>query len=112
MLWQNSGVKMELNEYQNAAMGFRLPSANAEYALFNLGAEAGEVLGVVAKGIRDTRSFDYEQKIKKELGDVLWHVAAVALDNGFTLEEVAMANIAKLSKRKEEGVIQGSGDDR
>jgi len=103
---------MNLNEYQNTAMTFRLESATPEYALFNLGAEAGEVLGVVAKSIRDQRTFDYDQKIKKELGDVLWHVAAVALDNGFTLEDIAAANIAKLSERKKQGTIQGSGDNR
>lgn len=103
---------MNLNEYQNTAMTFRLPSATEAYALFNLGAEAGEVLGVHAKAVRDGRKFDYDQNIKKELGDVLWHVAAIAIDNGFTLEDVALANISKLSKRKAENTIQGSGDDR
>lgn len=103
---------MNLNEYQNMAMSFRLPSAGEAYALYNLGAEAGEVLGVVAKGLRDGRKFDYEQSIKKELGDVLWHVAAIAIDNGFTLEDIAMSNIAKLTQRKATGTIQGSGDER
>lgn len=103
---------MNFNEYQNAAMGFRLETATPAYAMYNLGSEAGEVLGVVAKAIRDGRTFDYEQKLKKELGDVLWHVAAIAIDNGFTLEDVAMSNIAKLSQRKATGNIQGSGDDR
>lgn len=103
---------MNLNEYQNAAMGFRLPSATENYALFNLGAEVGELLGLHAKALRDGRKFDYDQNLKKELGDVLWHVAAIAIDNGFTLEEVARSNIAKLTKRKEENTIQGGGDDR
>lgn len=103
---------MNLNEYQNMAMSFRLPSATPEYALFNLGAEAGEVFSLVAKGIRDGRKFDYDQNIKKELGDVLWHVAAIAIDNGFSLEDIAMSNIAKLSQRKATGTIQGSGDER
>lgn len=108
----NHNESMSFNEYQNTAMGFRLPSAGEAYALYNLGSEAGEVLGVVAKGLRDGRSFDYEQKLKKELGDVLWHVAAIAIDNGFSLEDIAMSNIAKLSQRKATGTIQGSGDER
>ena len=103
---------MNLNEYQNMAMSFRLPSATPEYALFNLGAETGEVLSLFAKGIRDGRKFDFDMNIKKELGDVLWHVAAIAIDNGFSLEDVAMSNIGKLTQRKAAGVIQGSGDDR
>lgn len=108
----NINESMSFNEYQNVAMGFRLPSAGEAYALYNLGSEAGEVLGVVAKGLRDGRGFDYEQKLKKELGDVLWHVAAIALDNGFTLQDIADSNIAKLSARKENNTIQGSGDNR
>lgn len=103
---------MNFNEYQNEAMSFRLETAGPDYALFNLGSEAGEVLGVVAKALRDGRTFEYEQKLKKELGDVLWHVAAIALDNGFTLQDIADSNISKLTKRKAANAIQGSGDDR
>lgn len=104
--------KMNLNEYQNTAMGFRLPSAGTSYALLNIGGEVGELLSLVAKGIRDGRKTDHDMNVKKELGDILWHVAAIALDHGFTLEEVAVSNINKLSKRKDTGTIQGSGDDR
>lgn len=103
---------MNFNEYQNEAMSFRLETATPEYAMYNLGSEAGEVLGVVAKALRDGRTFDYEQKLKKELGDVLWHVAAIAIDNGFTLQDIADSNIAKLSERKKNNTIQGSGDNR
>ena len=103
---------MNFNEYQNEAMGFRLETATPAYAMYNLGSEAGEVLGVVAKALRDGRTFDYEQKLKKELGDVLWHVAAIAIDNGFTLQDIADSNIAKLSERKKNNTIQGSGDNR
>lgn len=103
---------MGLNEYQLEAMEFRLPSATPEYALFNLAGEAGEVCSLVAKGIRDGKKFDFDQNIKRELGDVLWHVAAIALDHGFSLEDVAVGNISKLSKRKDVGTLQGSGDNR
>lgn len=105
-------IMMTLNEYQNMAMSFRLSTATEDYALFNLGAEVGEVLSLRAKALRDGKKFDYDQNIKKELGDVLWHVAAIAIDNGFSLEDVAMSNISKLSLRKANNTIQGSGDDR
>ena len=39
-------------------MSYRLPTATSMYALLNLGGEVGEVLSVVAKGIRD----GYESK--------------------------------------------------
>lgn len=103
---------MKLNEYQQLALTTRLPTADEEYCVLNLAAEAGEVAGKYAKARRDGRQLDFDQQVKKELGDVLWHVAAIAIDKGFTLEDVAMSNIAKLSQRKANGNIQGSGDDR
>lgn len=104
--------RFTLNEYQTQAMEVRLPQADELYALLGLPGEVGEVCSLVAKARRDGIGFDYQQQIKKELGDVLWFVAAIASDNGFTLEDVARANINKLFSRKERGTLQGSGDNR
>ena len=101
-----------LDQYQNAAMSFRLESATALYAVLLLASEAGEVTGKYGKAIRDGAPVTFQQDIKKELGDVLWAIAAIAIDNGFTLEDVALTNILKLSSRKTNGTLQGSGDDR
>ena len=104
---------MKMNLYQHEAMYFRLPSAQLPtYPLFGLPGEVGELCSLVAKGLRDGRKFDHDQNVKKELGDILWMVAAIAEDHGFTLEEVAKANINKLADRKERSVLQGSGDNR
>jgi NTP pyrophosphatase (non-canonical NTP hydrolase) len=103
---------MKLNEYQDKAMSFRLPSAGAQYALLNLAGEVGELHSLVAKSIRDGAKGGHAENVKKELGDILWCVSAVAQDAGFTLEEVAEGNIDKLTFRKAMGVIQGSGDNR
>jgi NTP pyrophosphatase (non-canonical NTP hydrolase) len=104
---------MNFNEYQNRAMTFRLPSAQLPtYPLFGLPGEVGELCSLVAKGLRDGRKFDHDQNVKKELGDILWMVAAIAEDHGFTLEDVALGNIFKLTDRKERSVLQGSGDNR
>ena len=101
-----------LNDYQAKALSFRMESANEQYAVENLAGEVGELFSLRAKAIRDGRKPDYERNVKKELGDILWSVAAVAADNGFTLADVANGNIFKLSKRKDDGTIQGSGDNR
>lgn len=104
---------MNFFEYEAKAMSFRIPSATAEYALFNLGAEVGEVLSLEAKLIRDGGSInEYRDKMKKELGDVLWHVCAIARDHGLTLESIAVENINKLTNRQKNNTIQGHGDDR
>jgi NTP pyrophosphatase (non-canonical NTP hydrolase) len=101
-----------MNEYQIQAMDVRLGSATPEYAMLGLSGEVGELHSLVAKAIRDGRKFDYDQMVKKELGDCLWFIAAIAADHGFTLQEVADANITKLYSRRDRNVLQGSGDER
>lgn len=99
---------MELNQYQYEAMKTRLPTASANYALYNLSGEVGELHSMVAKYIRDGK-LDMDL-VKKELGDILWCLAAVAVDYGFTLDDVAETNLAKLQKRKKNGTLNGNGD--
>lgn len=110
---QETSYTITLNQYQTDAMSVRLSSADKLYALLGIAGEVGEVSSLAAKAIRD--GFDDEtfpQNIKKELGDVLWFVAAIAADNGYTLEDIARANIDKLFSRKARGTLGGSGNDR
>jgi NTP pyrophosphatase (non-canonical NTP hydrolase) len=104
---------MNLDQYQRSAMTFRLPTADREYALLNLLAEAGEVAGKAAKLRRDGGDIEeYNIAMKKELGDVLWQLAAVAKDHGFMLSQIAEHNLEKLSSRQQRNVLTGSGDTR
>jgi hypothetical protein len=60
--------------------------------------------GKAAKHRRDGGDVqEYNMHIKKELGDVMWQVAAVAKDHG----TVVRLQLEKLSSRPD--VIQGSG---
>lgn len=106
---------MNLNEYQYEAMSFRMETADEAYALFGLVGEVGELCSFVAKSIRDNppnTNAEVQDYVRKELGDILWMISAIAADNGLLMSEVAEGNIKKLSSRKERGTIQGSGDDR
>ena len=77
--------------------------------------EAGEFAGKIKKIFRDKDGkFSEEDKeaLKAELGDVLWYFTQICTNLGFSLEEIAEANLDKLFSRLERGVIQGDGDDR
>lgn len=105
---------MTLNEYQKKAMSFRLASADADYAMLNLCGEVGELHSLMAKAIRDDvkNKDEFLYNVQKELGDILWHIAAIAKDFNFSLEDIAVGNVDKLASRKERNVLTGSGDNR
>lgn len=104
---------MEMDEYQHLASKYRCGEPIVLFAALGV---AGEVADKVKKAIRDNNgNFDdkaFKESVKYELGDVLWYVAALAEDLGFTLSEVGQSNISKLEDRCRRGVIHGSGDKR
>ena len=103
---------MNFKEYQKKAVSFAVyPAAyKVLYPTLGLCGEAGEVAEKVKKQVRDNTFSRHETA--KELGDVLWYLANLANDLGYSLTEIAENNIEKLESRKERGVIQGSGDNR
>lgn len=117
---------MNFNEYQNQAIQTDVAhNAITDSARYNgymekalgLAGETGEVLEIIKKMIRDkggvfeTTQEDRE-KLKKELGDVLWYLSALAFYNDIKLEDIAKTNLEKLSSRQRRDKIHGSGDNR
>ena len=104
---------MEFDEYQE------LTEKTAEYPegreglyylALGLNGEAGEIAEKVKKSVRDGK--ELEENVQKEMGDVLWYMARLLDELGFSLEETAEKNIDKLLDRKERGKIHGDGDNR
>ena len=85
------------------------------YPALGLANEAGEVAGKVKKMLRDDDmrlTDERREALLGELGDVLWYLAQVATELELKLEDIAVANLAKLSSRMDRGVIKGDGDVR
>ncbi len=103
---------MDFKEYQKKAVEFAIyPEAyKVIYPTLGLCGEAGEVAEKVKKQVRDGNFNRHE--VAKELGDVLWYLANLANDIGYSLSEVAVMNVDKLQSRKDRNVISGSGDNR
>jgi NTP pyrophosphatase (non-canonical NTP hydrolase) len=109
---------MDFSVYQSAsgATAQFPPGVEALYYLtLGLTSEAGEVAGKVKKAIRDEGGVFSEERreaIKYEIGDVLWYCAQLAEQLEIDFNEIARANLAKLSARKLVGAISGDGDYR
>jgi len=111
---------MNLNEYQTQARKTAI-GMTPEHMVFGLLEEGGEVAGILKRYYRGDEEYENEvgdlspfalDRMKAELGDVLWYTAMLADVCGFTLEDVARENVAKLQRRKAKDMIHGSGDDR
>lgn len=99
---------MTLNEYQTEAMrtASGITIADNDNLILNgamgLNGEAGEVIDILKKYMFQGHNLDKEH-IAKELGDCLWYIAVCAKGAGYTLDEIAEMNKAKLRKRYPDG---------
>ena len=109
---------MDFNTYQKTIRKTAIyphQGDNLAYPALGLTGEAGEVADKVKKLIRDAGgvlSGDRREEMIKELGDVLWYLAALATELKVDLDEVAQKNITKVIDRKSRGVTSGEGDNR
>lgn len=109
---------MNFDEYQRKAGGTAVyPRLNPHwiYPALGLSGESGEVMEKLKKILRDDDGRISNEKldsIKKELGDVLWYISALASELGLSLQNIAEDNIKKLQSRKERGVLHREGDYR
>ena len=100
---------MELNEYQRLANQtdqqpetgtFEADPRSILVPLLGLAGEVGELLGEHKKWLRDGESYKlFPDRVKEELGDLLWYLSNVATKHGLTLEDVANYNLGKTQRR-------------
>ena len=71
--------------------------ATREHALFGIASEAGEILGLFQK-VHQGHPLD-ETALRLECGDLCWFIAELCDCYGWSMEDVAKANIQKLRTR-------------
>ena len=81
------------------------------YPLYGLVSEVGELFGKLKRPLRGETPPPNKDELY-ELGDILWYLTESAHYRGFSLEQVAQANVAKLRDRHARGVQYGTGDNR
>src|SRR5690606_25193017 len=96
---------MEFNEYQKRAKTTDQRKDNKDelnrlIPLLGMIGEMGSVASEHKKRLRDGQSYTtFNEKFKKELGDVLWYISTLADDMGITLEDVAQTNLSWTGER-------------
>jgi len=108
---------LTFNSYQKVAMATTVPEdwQPIVYPVLGLNGEVGEVTEKVKKIQRDKAGKPTPTdllEIAKELGDVLWYLAAISQDIGYSLEEIAYMNKDKILSRRKRNKVSGSGDNR
>ena len=78
---------------------------------FGLTGESGEVADLIKKHFGHGHVLD-QDKLKKELGDVLWYLSQLAEQFGLELSDVAETNIDKLKKRYPDGFSEEASRNR
>ena len=110
---------MRLGQYQEKALSTVVfpEEWGIAYSALKLNGEAGEVAEAVGKAIRagelvypvDSAPEELREALRDELGDILWYVAVLAHQLGYSLEGIAIANLAKLQARKQRGELKHHG---
>jgi len=90
--------QMTLNEYQDEAKQTRGEQCDRLYLGVKLLEEASEASQLVIKEHYHGKAVDVGH-LMDELGDVLWYIATLADDFGWSLQDVAEYNIQKLRNR-------------
>lgn len=102
---------MELNEYQDRAnrtdqrpLGVGDNEISREMALvfplMGMSSEVGSLLNQYKKHVRDGDAYPlFSQRVKEELGDILWYVANLATKLDFDLDAVAQLNLSRIAER-------------
>ena len=107
MLFQQFATQRALNA----------PYPRPVFFALGLAGEAGEVADKIKKGWRgdyDLDNLDPERRraIGLELGDVLWYLANLAYEIGYTMDDIEAMNVEKLESRDRRGTTRGDGDHR
>lgn len=95
---------MELDEYQSQAVTTeqkpKVASGAEVLPLLGLAGETGELLNEYKKYLRDGSAHQrFRDRLKEELGDLLWYLADAAAKFDLRLSDVAAANLTKVRER-------------
>lgn len=96
--YQAAAIRTECHNYEPREVIQKTRTVRLVHAALGLTTEASEFASHIRAWIYYGKKLDVE-KLKDELGDILWFVALACEASGLSLEEVMKANIRKLLAR-------------
>jgi NTP pyrophosphatase (non-canonical NTP hydrolase) len=95
---------VHLRDYQRKAMQTRqeLPAGSDPAAtnLMSMVAQIGDLARQYQRARRDAGHPGWgKARVREEIGDVLWHLTAFAVDHDLDIEDIAAANLTKIADR-------------
>ena len=102
---ENYQINVMRTQMNDTEFSISMPRTFILRDVVGISGEAGELLDLVKKLVFHNHKLDdnMHNKMKKELGDVMWYVAALCNDMGWNLKDVMDMNIEKLQKRYPDG---------
>jgi hypothetical protein len=103
---------VELNDYQKKAYGTAVypgqgTTKGLEYTLFGALGEVGEIANRYKKILRSEQNpYAHREELMDEAMDGVWYLMAFLKELGYTFEDGATFNIAKLATRKAAGELK------
>jgi len=101
-----------LNQFQNDAFGTAVypgqgTPAGVEYTLFGVLGEIGEIANKYKKILRSEENvYKHREDLMDEAMDGVWYLMAFLKELGYTFEDGAQFNLAKLAARKATGTLK------
>lgn len=97
---------MNFQEYQNAVLrttgNYTSYTDALQACALGLAGESGEIADFVKKVMYHDHENNHEH-IAEELGDLMWYISRMSTAIGYDLQDIAVMNIAKLSRRYPDG---------
>lgn len=105
---------MNINDYQNyVAEGASEKYDDLNFAALAMVGEVGEVCDIIKKKYIYTDSpVDLQNRIKDEMGDVLWQFVALANAARLNVEDIINFNVEKLNQRHGGATLDLTGGKR
>lgn len=105
--YKTQALRTDYADYEDFHTGDA--SARLDYATVGLVTESAKVLDLVKKSKKALSPLD-KQRVKEELGDLLWYMNLTLDELGMAFEEVMEASIEKINRKHPEGDLLIRGE--